>query len=62
MSSLSESLKKLLQTLFAMLVPPPLAPDDAHGGLVFALEAVGGLRDMAGTLPPEVCRTAKSFR
>lgn len=58
---MSESLKKLLQTLFAMLVPP-LGPAEAHGGLEFALEAVGGLRDIDGTLPPEVCSTARSFR
>lgn len=60
-SSLSESLKKLLQTLFAMFVPP-LEADDAHGGLEFALEAVGGLREIDGILPPEVCSTARSFR
>jgi len=54
-----ESLKKLLQTLLAMA--PPLVVD--QGAMCeLALEAVGGFRDIDGTLPPEVSNTASCFR
>jgi hypothetical protein len=54
-----ESLKKLLQTLLAMLAP--LFPDD-HGAICeLALEAVGGFREMDGTRPPDVSSTASCF-
>jgi hypothetical protein len=54
-----ESSKKLLQTLFAMVVP--LLPDD-HGAICeLALVAVGGTRDIEGTRPPDVSSTASCF-
>lgn len=53
-----ESLKKLLQ--LAILVPLGV---DAQGAICeLALDAVGGLRDMDGTLPPDVSSTASCFR
>lgn len=55
-----ESLKKLLQTLLVMLFPLGAVAQGATCEL--ALEAVGGLRDMDGTRPPEVSRTASCFR
>lgn len=55
-----ESLKKLLQTLLVMLFP--LGAVDQGATCELALEAVGGLRDMDGTRPPEVSRTASCFR
>jgi hypothetical protein len=52
-------LKKLFQGLFAMLFP--FGVD--HGATCeLALEAVGGLRDIDGTLPPEVSSTASCLR
>lgn len=55
-----ESLKKLLQTLLAMLEPLGGAAQGAMCEL--ALVAVGGLRDMEGTLAPEVSSTASCLR
>jgi hypothetical protein len=55
-----ESLKKLLQTPLAMLVP--LGAVDQGATWEFVLEAVGGFRDMDGTRPPEVSKTASCFR
>lgn len=55
-----ESLKKLLQTPLAMLLP--LEAEDQGVAWEVALVAVGGFRDMAGTLPPEVSSTASCFR
>lgn len=55
-----ESLKKLLQTLLFMLVP--LGAVDQGATCELALDAVGGLRDIDGTRPPEVSRTASCFR
>jgi hypothetical protein len=44
----------------AMVVP--LLPDD-HGAICeLALTAVGGTRDMDGTLAPDVSSTASCFR
>jgi hypothetical protein len=54
-----ESLKKLFQGLLAMLIPF----DVDHGATCeLAPEAVGGLRDIDGTLPPEVSSTASCLR
>ena len=55
-----ESLKKLLQTPLAMLLP--LGTPDHGVTCELALEAVGGFRDIDGTRPPEVSNTASCFR
>jgi hypothetical protein len=55
-----ESLKKLLQTLLAMVLPLGAVDHGATWELV--LEAVGGFRDIDGTRPPDVSRTASCFR
>lgn len=55
-----ESLKKLLQTLLAMLVP--FAPADQGAVCEVALVAVGGFRDIDGTLAPDVSSTASCLR
>jgi hypothetical protein len=55
-----ESLKKLFHGLFAMLFPFGVPLQGAACEL--ALVAVGGLREMDGTLPPEVSSTASCLR
>lgn len=55
-----ESLKKLLQTLLAILTPLGGLAQGATWELV--VEAVGGFRDIDGTRPPEVSKTASCFR
>ena len=55
-----ESLKKLLQTLFAMLVP--FDAEDQGATCEVALVPVGGFREMEGTLPPDVSSTASCLR
>jgi hypothetical protein len=55
-----ESLKKLLQTLFAMLAP--FGAEDHGAACELALVAVGGFRDIDGTLAPDVSNTASCFR
>jgi hypothetical protein len=55
-----ESLKKLFHGLFAMVFPPGVV---LHGATcAFPLVAVGGLRDIDGTLFPEVSSTASCLR
>jgi hypothetical protein len=50
----------VLQALFAATGVPLLLAD--HGAICeVALEAVGGFRDMDGTLPPDVSSTASCF-
>lgn len=56
-----ESLKKLLQMPLAMALP--LGTEEEDQGVTWVvLVAVGGFRDMTGTLPPEVSNTASCFR
>ena len=55
-----ESLKKLLPNTLDGITDPFVVPDQGVAGEVAV--AVGGFRDIDGTRPPDVSKTASCFR